>query len=264
MAGEAAREFIMECLFVRLAMTVGTLRHIAVFVLVAGYAGQRPVLADVLRQFVEYLGMAGSTCAGGNILGEGDLQRPMDRMARQTGCQCLPFGMRFVTGEAGRLEAVRCVARHTGNLRVLARVCDQLLTDGTVAVEAGVYKLGRRGDLPWRVRIVMTGTAFSDLRSVWCFMAGVTLGHDRIPIPLARVIGVKKVMAVPAGETVPASVILEVLERTGVALGALGRRERLCFGGILLRSRRNRNRCDLFPLRRCQRHPRENQCDHHS
>jgi hypothetical protein len=45
MACEAAREFIMECLFVRLAMTVGALRDIAVLVLVAGNAGQRPVLA---------------------------------------------------------------------------------------------------------------------------------------------------------------------------------------------------------------------------
>ena len=50
MAGEAAREFIVECLFVRLAMTVGTLRYIAVSVLVAGYAGQRAVLAGALRQ----------------------------------------------------------------------------------------------------------------------------------------------------------------------------------------------------------------------
>ena len=50
MAGEAAREFIVERLFVRFAMTVGTLRDIAVFVLVTGYAGQRPVFAGVLRQ----------------------------------------------------------------------------------------------------------------------------------------------------------------------------------------------------------------------
>jgi hypothetical protein len=172
--------------------------------------------------------------------------------------------MRFVTGEAGRLEAVRCVARHTGNLRVLARVSNQLFTNGTVAVEAGVYKLGRRGDLPWRVRVVMTDTAFGDLRSVRCFMTCGTRGHDRIPIPLARVIGVKEVMAILAGEAVPASVIPEILKRTAVALGTLGRRQRLRFSGILFRSRRNRNRCDLFPLCRCRRHPRESQCNHHS
>jgi len=52
MAGEAAREFIVERLFVRFAMAVGTLRDKAVFVLVAGYAGDRPVLAAALRQFV--------------------------------------------------------------------------------------------------------------------------------------------------------------------------------------------------------------------
>jgi hypothetical protein len=52
MAGQAAREFIMERLFVRLAMTVGTLRDKAVFVPVAGYAGDRSVLAAALRQFV--------------------------------------------------------------------------------------------------------------------------------------------------------------------------------------------------------------------
>ena len=50
MAGEAAREFIVECRFVWLAMTVGALRYITVFILVAGYTGQRPVLAGVLRQ----------------------------------------------------------------------------------------------------------------------------------------------------------------------------------------------------------------------
>ena len=74
--------------------------------------------------------------------------------------------MRFVTGEAGRYEAVRCMARHTGNLRMLARVFDKLLPDGAVAVEAVIYQLGRRGDLPWCVGIRMTCAAFGDLRSV--------------------------------------------------------------------------------------------------
>ena len=50
MAGEAAREFFMECLFVRQTVTVGTLRHKAVLVLVAGHAGQSTVLAGVALQ----------------------------------------------------------------------------------------------------------------------------------------------------------------------------------------------------------------------
>ena len=49
MAGEAAREFIVECLFVRQSMTIGTLRHIAMFILMAEYAGQGSVFAGVLR-----------------------------------------------------------------------------------------------------------------------------------------------------------------------------------------------------------------------
>ena len=171
--------------------------------------------------------------------------------------------MRFVTGEAGRFEAVRCVARQTGNLRVLARVFDKLLPDGAVAVEAEIYKLGRRGDLPWCVRIRMACAAFGDLRSVKSFMAGGALGHDRIPISLARVIGVKEVMAILAGEAVSTAVVLEVFERTDVALGALGCRERLRFTGILLRGWRNRNRCNLFPLRRCKRHSCECDSEHH-
>lgn len=61
MAGEATRKLVVECLFVRQAMTVGTLRYIAVFVLVAGHTGERAVLAGVLRQSGEYLGMAGTT-----------------------------------------------------------------------------------------------------------------------------------------------------------------------------------------------------------
>ena len=80
----------------------------------------------------------------------------MNRMARETGRQCLSLAMRFVTAEAGRFEAVGRVAGHTGNLRVLARVFDKLLPDGTVAVEAEIYQLGRRGDLPRCVRIRMT------------------------------------------------------------------------------------------------------------
>jgi len=52
MAGKATREFIVKRLFVWLAVTVGTLRDIAVFVLVAGYAGDHTVLAAALRQFV--------------------------------------------------------------------------------------------------------------------------------------------------------------------------------------------------------------------
>ena len=180
----------------------------------------------------------------------------MNRMALQAGRQCQPFGMRFVTGEAGRFETVGCMTGHTGNLRVLARVCDQLLTDGAVAVEAGVYKLSGRGDLPWCMRIVMAGAAIGNLRSVHCFMASVALGHDRIIVALARIIGMKEVMAVLAGESVPAAVILEALVWTGVALGALGRHERLHIGRIQLRGRWNRDRCNLFPRRRCKRHTR--------
>lgn len=48
MAGEAARKFIVEQLIVRLAMAVGTLRHIAVPVLVAGDARERPVFGGAL------------------------------------------------------------------------------------------------------------------------------------------------------------------------------------------------------------------------
>lgn len=159
---------------------------------------------------------------------------------------------------------MRCVAHHTGNLRVLARVFDKQVPDGAVAVETGVCKRGRRSDLPWHVRISMTCTTFGDLRSVWCFMAGGALGHDRIPIPFARAIGMKAAMADLAGKTVPPAIILEVAEQTDVALGALGRSERLRFTGILLRGRRYRNRCKLFPLRRCKRYPRKRNCDHNS
>ena len=172
--------------------------------------------------------------------------------------------MRFVTGEAGRFEAVRCVARYTGNLRVLARVFDKLLTDGTVAVETIVCKLGRHCDLLWRVGIGMTHAAIGDLRPVWSFMAGGALGHDRVPIPFARVIGVKEVMASLAGETVSPAVILEVLERTGVALGTLDRCEWLRLTDILLRGWRYRYRRDPFHLRLGKRHSRESTCDHHS
>ena len=110
----------------------------------------------------------------------------------------------------------------------------------------------------------MTNTAFSDLWPVWCFMAGGALGHDRIPIPFARAIGVKEVMAVLAGETVSPAVILEVLERTGVALGTLDRCEWLRLTDILLRGWRYRNRRNPFPLRLCKRHPHESTCDHHT
>ena len=55
------------------------------FVLVAVYTGQRPVLAAALRQCVEYLGVAGTTGARRHILGEGDLQGLMDRMTREAG-----------------------------------------------------------------------------------------------------------------------------------------------------------------------------------
>jgi len=150
---------------------------------------------------------------------------------------------------------MRCVARYTGNLRVLARVSDKLLTDGTVTVEAGIYKLSRCGYLPWGVRIIMTSAAFSDLWPVWCLMAGGAFGHDRLKISLTRVIGMKEGMAILAGETVPHTIILQVLEHAGMALGTLGCRERLRLSGILLRGRRNRYRCNLFPLRRCKRYP---------
>lgn len=93
MAGETVRELVEECLFVRLAVTVGTLRNIAVFVLVACYAGQRPVLAGIVCQFAEYLGMAGAAGARRHILGKRDLQRPVNLMTLSAACQCQPFGM---------------------------------------------------------------------------------------------------------------------------------------------------------------------------
>lgn len=192
--------------------------------------------------------MTGTAGSRRHILTEGDLPWLMNRMALEAGLQCQSLGMGFVAGKAGRLETVRCVTRHAGNLRVLARECDELFTDGTVTVEAGIGKQGRCRDLPRRVGGCMACDAIGDLRSMWCFMAGGTLGHDRIPIPLARVIGMKTVVAVLTGETVPSAAVLEIPELTDVALGALGRRERLRLGGIQFRGLGYRNGCDLFPL----------------
>jgi hypothetical protein len=131
----------MERLFVRLAMAVGALRDIAVLVLVAGNAGQRPVLAGAPQQFDENLGMAGPTGARWHIFAKDDLSWLMNRMALETGWQFLPLNMRLVTGKAGWFESVRCVARGTGNFCVLARVCGKRVTYGTVALKAGGYKL---------------------------------------------------------------------------------------------------------------------------
>src|SRR5450759_3468409 len=164
--------------------------------------------------------MTGTARARRHITAEKDLQRLVNRMALGTGCRSLSGSMRFVTGETGRFEAVRCVARHTGNLRVLARVCDKLLTDGSMAVEAIVCKQGGRGDLLRGMRICMTPAAFNNLRPVRSFMAGGALGHDRIKIPLTRAIGVQEVMAALTGETVSSAVILDVLKWSCVALCA--------------------------------------------
>jgi len=160
--------------------------------------------------------------------------------------------MRLVTGEAGWFETMGCVARGAGNFCVLARVCDELITYGTVAFETGVYKLGRSRDLSRSVRIGVACAAFGDLRSVWCFMARGTGGHDGVPIPLAWVIGMKKGMALLAGKAMPPAGILEVFVLAGVALGALSCSERLRFTGIQLRGCGYRNRRNFPPLRRCQ------------
>jgi len=75
----------MECLFVGLAMAVGTLWNVAVLVLMAGDAGQCPVFTGVSQQFYEYLGMAGTTGARGHIFGKGNLSWLMNRMALEAG-----------------------------------------------------------------------------------------------------------------------------------------------------------------------------------
>ena len=90
----------------RFAVTVATLRHIAVFILVACYAGKRSVFAAALRQCFEYLGVTGTAGAGRHILAERDLQRLMNLVAFQAVRQGQPFGMRFVTVKAGRFGAV--------------------------------------------------------------------------------------------------------------------------------------------------------------
>ena len=69
----------------RLAMAIGTLRYITVLVLVAVDTCQLAVLAGGIRQFGEYLGMAGAASVRGDVLAEADLQRLMNRMALETG-----------------------------------------------------------------------------------------------------------------------------------------------------------------------------------
>src|SRR5512133_3109228 len=85
MAGEAFREHFVERCLVRLAVTVGALRYITVLVLMAGDTGQSPVLTGGIRQLAEYLGMAGTTGARGNILAEADLPWLVNRVARKAG-----------------------------------------------------------------------------------------------------------------------------------------------------------------------------------
>jgi hypothetical protein len=248
-AGEAARKLLVEGLFVRQTVTVGTLRYKAVLVLVAGHAGQGTVLAGVVRQLGEDLAMTGTTGTRGYILVEGDLQRPVNRMTLGAAGQCQTFGMGFVTVEAGRFETVRGVADGTGKLRVLARELYQLITGTAVAVETGIYQLGRHCDFPWCMGVGVASAAIGDLRTMWCFMAGGAFWHDCIIIPLARVVGVKLIVAILAGETVPPAVILEALVRIDMAL---------------FRSSRDRYGSDLFPLRRCKRNARERKCNHHT
>src|SRR6185369_17151679 len=132
-----------------------------------------------------------------------DPQRLMHRMTRETGRQRLSFGVRLVAGEAGRFESMGRVTGHAGDLGMLARVFRELVTDAAVAVETGVGQLYRRCDLLGSVRIGMACGAVGDAGSMWRLMAGRTLGHDRIPVPLARAIGVKDIVTVLAGETMP-------------------------------------------------------------
>ena len=94
----------------------------------------------------------------------------MDLVALEAVGQRQSFGVRFVTGEAGRFEPVRSMAGRTGKLCVFARKGDKLLTDGAVTVVAGINKHGRNGDFLRCVWIGMTCYAFGDFGSVRCFM----------------------------------------------------------------------------------------------
>ena len=74
-------------------------------------------------------------------------------MALGAAGQCQTFGMGFMTGEAGRFEAVRGVAGAAGNFRVFARELDQLLAYRSVTVETGINQLGTYGNFARRVGI---------------------------------------------------------------------------------------------------------------
>ena len=215
------------------------------------------MFTGALCQFGYNRCVTGAAGARRRVRSEYNLPRSVNRMTLEAYRYCLSVNMRFVAGEAGRLETVRCVTRCTGNLRMFARICFELIADGAVAVKAEIGKLGCCGNLSRRVRVRMAYAAVSDLWAVRCFVARGTFWHDCIIIALAGTIGVKDVMAALAVELVFAAVIFQVLKRTGVALGTLTHGEWLRLNGILLRGRRDSNGRDFFPLRRCKRNPGE-------
>ena len=129
---------------------------------------------------------------------------------------------------------------------MLARESVQLTADGTMTVKTEIVDLRCSGNFFGCVGIRVTGETAGDLCPVRRFMARCTFGHDGIIIPLARTIGVKNVMTALARKLVLPAIILQSLERAGMALCALTCGKRLRLNGILLRSRRNRNGCNLF------------------
>lgn len=147
MALAALGKFVQYPLWMRVWMTRIAWWHGLVFVLVAKDTGKIMVLGRILCQQVHCLLMTGPAIRRWGVLGIGNYQRHMNRMARHAGLKIHILGVFFVALRTVRNLPVCCVALVTGQIRVGARVLFDLVTLLLVTCKT------RSGDLAFQLQI---------------------------------------------------------------------------------------------------------------
>ena len=138
MATEAFGEADMELFGVRSAMTLGTLRYIAVLGVMAGGTIHLAVLAWRLLPCRVYLLVTRAAGDSRHVLLVSDLQRLVNRVTLHTTRKFLTLMMRFVAREAGGFVTMGRMALLATDLGVLAWKFRQLLPRARMASGAGI------------------------------------------------------------------------------------------------------------------------------
>jgi hypothetical protein len=180
------------------------------------------VTARCFGPFEEYLLVAGSTGGGSGIGRKDGFQRFMHRVTLEAGSKGLVREMCLVTFETGGNAAVSLTVTIQARLSGMgAGEFLQLFRRLPMAISAASGQLLHRELQPRSMGILMTGKAVHLLLAMGKAVAVPACGHQFGKIVLARIVGVKNLVAIRAVEPVRSSLVLQGPELIQMASATL-------------------------------------------